>query len=495
MPKVTVLLTSYNHGAFIDAAIRSVMNQTFTDWEFLIVDDCSQDDSWERICRYQDPRIHAVRNEVRMGPEHAFRVMDEKATGEYVAVFHSDDMWRPEKLERQVAFLDEHAEIGAVFTGVDIIDETGEVRSPEIQDTYTNCFATKNRTRYEWLNTFFYKGNALCHPSVLIRRQLYRTCGLFLDGLAQGPDLCKWIRLCKIQEIYIMPEKLTCYRVLSGEKNTSANTIKNQRRSYLELMFIYRPYFELTMDDLLRVFPQAQRYVTPAGAEPRFAAARIFLEEGSTDSLKLLALEVLFDLLNDPAAAENLKNFYGYGFPQYVEETRANNVFHILSQADGKLSKNETIFYWRGTTFLPENSVSAAYELSPDGMFELDAELDGSPMDALRIDLCQWHSAIAKVVCLKCDGREYTEQLQSGAQWSGKVDVFACMRPQYFLFFETPLSVRKVHLKAYLGQDLQAALERWDAFVPERDLELEQAQARAEEQAQKKKRGWPWNRN
>ena len=67
MPKVTVLLTSYNHGAFIDAAIRSVMNQTFTDWELLIVDDCSQDDSWERICRYQDPRIHAVRNEVRMG--------------------------------------------------------------------------------------------------------------------------------------------------------------------------------------------------------------------------------------------------------------------------------------------------------------------------------------------------------------------------------------------------------------------------------------------
>ena len=63
------------------------------------------------------------------------------------------------------------------------------------------------------------------------------------------------------------------------------------------------------------------------------------MEEGSTDSLKLLALEVLFDLLNDPAAAENLKNFYGYGFPQYVEETRANNVFHILSQADGKLSK------------------------------------------------------------------------------------------------------------------------------------------------------------
>ena len=54
---------------------------------------------------------------------------------------------------------------------------------------------------------------------------------------------------------------------------------------------------------------------------------------------------------------------------------------------------------------MPENSVSAAHELSPDGMFELDAELDGSPMDALRIDLCQWHSAIAKVVCLNATAK------------------------------------------------------------------------------------------
>ena len=227
MPKVTVLLTSYNHGAFIDAAIRSVMNQTFTDWELLIVDDCSQDDSWGGSAAIRTRASMRCATKCAWGPEHAFRVMDEKATGEYVAVFHSDDMWRPEKLERQVAFLDEHAEIGAVFTGVDIIDETGEVRSPEIQDTYTNCFATENRTRYEWLNTFFYKRKCTVSSQCLIRRQLYRTCGLFLDGLAQGPDLCKWIRLCKTQEIYIMPEKLTCYRVLSGEKTPVRTQLKS----------------------------------------------------------------------------------------------------------------------------------------------------------------------------------------------------------------------------------------------------------------------------
>ena len=163
MPRVTVLLTSYNHGSFIGAAIQSVLEQTFSDWELLIVDDCSQDNSWETIHYWQtkDSRIIAVRNSCRMGPEHAFRVMDEKASGEYVAVFHSDDLWDPIKLEKQVAFLEAHTEIGAVFTGVKIIDETGRPRSKEIQDTYTSCFLTDNRTRHQWLNYFFYHGNAI----------------------------------------------------------------------------------------------------------------------------------------------------------------------------------------------------------------------------------------------------------------------------------------------------------------------------------------------
>lgn len=104
MPRVTVLLTSYNHGSFIGAAIQSVLEQTFSDWELLIVDDCSQDNSWETIHYWQtkDSRIIAVRNSCRMGPEHAFRVMDEKASGEYVAVFHSDDLWDPIKLENRL---------------------------------------------------------------------------------------------------------------------------------------------------------------------------------------------------------------------------------------------------------------------------------------------------------------------------------------------------------------------------------------------------------
>lgn len=499
MPRVTVLLTSYNHGSFIGAAIQSVLEQTFSDWELLIVDDCSQDNSWETIHYWQtkDSRIIAVRNSCRMGPEHAFRVMDEKASGEYVAVFHSDDLWDPIKLEKQVAFLEAHTEIGAVFTGVKIIDETGRPRSKEIQDTYTSCFLTDNRTRHQWLNYFFYHGNALCHPSVLIRRELYRQCGLFLEGLAQGPDFCKWIRLCMSQEIYILSDKLTYYRVLREEGNTSANTRKNQMRSYLELLFIYRPYFEMEMEELAAVFPQAQRYITGQGADAAFAAAKLFLEEGYTESMKLLGLEKLYELLNQDSSRVRLQELYGYGFPQFIEDTRSYNIFHLfLDRVDNKLAFNRTVFYWRGAVFTPENSISVDYVMLEDGSISVEAELPVGTIDALRVDLCQWHSAIVKMISFQCDGDEYCTQLKNGAQWSGGVDVFATLRAQYYLFFETPKEVRKVCIKAYLTQNLQVALERWNAFAPEVDVDAKYRCREMEKQETGgKKRGWRWRKN
>src|SRR5206468_12755719 len=109
-------------------------------------------------------------------------------------IHHSDDAWEPEKLERQVAFLDGHPEIGAVFTNALAIDEVG---SPLLDRTHFlfNIFDQPNRTRHEWLRFFFTVSNALCHPSVLIRKLCYEDCGLYRAGFAQLCDFDMWIRL------------------------------------------------------------------------------------------------------------------------------------------------------------------------------------------------------------------------------------------------------------------------------------------------------------
>ncbi|MBR3745689.1 MAG: glycosyltransferase family 2 protein, partial [Selenomonadaceae bacterium] len=107
-PKVSVILTSYNHAAYISAAIESVLNQTFTDFELLIVDDGSTDNSREIIKQYNDPRIKFFLYEKNRGPVIAIDDALKSAHGKYIAVHHSDDLWTLDKLARQVEFLDTH---------------------------------------------------------------------------------------------------------------------------------------------------------------------------------------------------------------------------------------------------------------------------------------------------------------------------------------------------------------------------------------------------
>ena len=126
MPRISIILTSFNHAKYLREAIESALNQTFQDFEIIIWDDASVDNSWEIIQSYRDTRIKAFRNdEQRRGVFGINKAISEVAQGEYIAIHHSDDVWELEKLEKQAAFLDSHADIGAVFTNAFAIDEDG----------------------------------------------------------------------------------------------------------------------------------------------------------------------------------------------------------------------------------------------------------------------------------------------------------------------------------------------------------------------------------
>ena len=178
MSKISVILTSFNHEKYICEAIDSILNQTFTDFELIILDDGSSDNSWALIKQYSDLRIKAFHSEVIRGSiEGVNRAIYEVATGEYIAIHHSDDIWALDKLEKQVAYLEEHPEIGAVFTWVQTIDEYGVKLAGD-------WFDQENMIRWQWLNQLFHEQNHLCHPSVLIRKQCYQYAGLYRHGLS-----------------------------------------------------------------------------------------------------------------------------------------------------------------------------------------------------------------------------------------------------------------------------------------------------------------------
>ena len=152
--KVSIVLTSYNHERYIKESIESVLSQTFKDFELIIVDDCSNDNSWEIIESYTDPRIKAIRNSRNLRTEGVKRAIMNVASGEYIAIHHSDDLWKTDKLEKQVKFMEEEPEVSACFTWAEPIDEDGTPYQEE-NGFYYDVFEQPNRTRYEWLNYFF----------------------------------------------------------------------------------------------------------------------------------------------------------------------------------------------------------------------------------------------------------------------------------------------------------------------------------------------------
>ena len=334
-PKVSIILTSYNHAAYVAAAIDSALNQTFTDFELLIIDDGSSDNSREIIQTFDDARIKTFLYEVNRGPVIAIRDAVQSARGEYIAVHHSDDLWSPDKLEKQVAFLDANPNYAACFTFVEFVDEHGKFYEPDATDFYRKIFEQPNRTRAEWLNYFFHNANCLCHPSAMVRRAAYENFHLLdVYGFWQLPDYLMWIRLCFHAEIFILPERLTKFRLRrERQENFSATNFDKLVRLELEFTFIAREFAANFTDDkfFLEVFPEAQKFVVDGKINRRFAFAQMCLARQSvaTSAFKFAGLELLKNLLTSPADAAQIKKLYGYDEKSFLRDGAAYDVFNL----------------------------------------------------------------------------------------------------------------------------------------------------------------------
>ena len=324
MPKISVILTSYNHEKFIREAIDSVLNQTYTDFELIIWDDASIDNSWEIINSYSDSRIKAFCNdEQKRGAWGINKTITEVATGEYIAIHHSDDVWELDKLEKQVIFLDRHPEIGAAFTWAQIIDEHGVALKE-------NWFDQENKTQWQWLNQLFNEKNHLNHPSVLIRKQCYHEVGLYRHGLAQTTDAEMWSRLLIKYPIHVIPEKLTKHRRFSDKSNTSGDRIDVAIRASNEWNVLRENYLTVnSFGDIVAIFPKLERYKTKKGSDAQFLLAMACLYESEQRSAWQLGLTWLLVLIKDEARYKQLNNLYSFSYIDFVRLTAEFDVYSI----------------------------------------------------------------------------------------------------------------------------------------------------------------------
>jgi glycosyltransferase involved in cell wall biosynthesis len=305
-PKVTIILTSYNHANFIREAINSAINQTFKNFELIIWDDASTDESWNIINSYSDSRIKKFKNEINQGGVIYKALNSNLIFGEYIAIHHSDDVWELDKLEKQVKILDSKPDLGAVFTWVQVIDEFGNYIK-------SNWFNQHNKSEFEHLNDLFFIRNRLAHPSVLIRKSCYEILGNYKFPLAQCPDAEMWSRLLLLYKIFIIPEKLTFHRIFSDYSNTSSKTFKNQNRLFFEWNFLRKNYLNISdMKTFISIFPSMRQFENYQVFNVKFLLAKICIEECEDLSAKMLGLTWLLELMLTDDSRLELKNNYQF---------------------------------------------------------------------------------------------------------------------------------------------------------------------------------------
>lgn len=247
-PKISVLLPAYNHAHYLRETIESVLNQTYSDFELLISDDCSTDDTVQVVKSYTDKRITSVFFEENQGTVRALNHLLRMAKGEYIAVLGSDDVWELNKLEKQLEVLEKDSNLAACFSWATIINQN----SDEINDESifpTNIFNYENRDKAFWLREFYLSGNHFCHSSALIRSDIHRQIGEYNIAYRQLHDMDLWVRLLLQYNLVMINEPLVKYRFISNANNVSRNTEKNNFRLHNEAEEIISFLFEKISDD------------------------------------------------------------------------------------------------------------------------------------------------------------------------------------------------------------------------------------------------------
>lgn len=208
MPRVTVLLTCYNHLDFLSACLDSVRAQTYQDYEIIVLDDGSVDGTREYLARLPaDPQMKIVLNEKNLGTYGTLNAGLHLAKGELVAILNDDDVWEPEKLAQQVDLLDANPRVGLVHTNGAFIDGSGA----RVEGEPLGFEFPRTETGDVYLDLVY--ANKIIASAVLVRRECFDSLGLFNPDYFGSGDWEMWLRIAEKWDVGYIDERLTYYRV------------------------------------------------------------------------------------------------------------------------------------------------------------------------------------------------------------------------------------------------------------------------------------------
>ena len=249
-PKVSVCIPVYNGSDYIADSIQSVLTQTYEDFHLIVCDNCSTDNTEEIVRSFHDPRLTYTRNSENLGLVGNANRCLELSKGEYVCIWHHDDIMLPENLERKVHLLDEHPEVGFVHSNLIRIDDKGEIVAREIwNEDSRRDYAEDGLSVFHRYISYLSRGRgaSIFIGAVLARRKCYEKLGEFRSELPHCLDSEMWMRMMLFYNVACIGTPLVKYRVHPTSASSSwgdGTSIYNFKEHYLAAMIIFDKYSE-----------------------------------------------------------------------------------------------------------------------------------------------------------------------------------------------------------------------------------------------------------
>ena len=251
MPKVSVLMGIYNCADTLEEAVDSIINQTFTDWELIMCDDCSTDNTLEVAQKIaeKDSRIKVIKNEKNLTLAPTLNRCIEVASGKYVARMDGDDICDPTRFEKEIEILEEHNEYAIVSCQMNLFDNKGIYRvieykeKPQKQD--------------------FITGSQFCHAGCMIRTESIKAVGGYSESMnyKRVEDYDLWVRMYKAGYIgYNIQEPL--YSMRDDRNALSRRTFESRKNEARVVKNVYK-WFNMPKKNMIRVIIPIIKWLVP----------------------------------------------------------------------------------------------------------------------------------------------------------------------------------------------------------------------------------------
>ena len=327
-PLISICAPCFNHQKYIPYFMETLLKQEFQNWELIITDDCSTDDSWSVLQQYTyDSRIKIFKNDTN---RHLCQTMNNSflhAKGKYICIMYTDDAFVEGKLKHDFEFLEKNTDISVLYNDLIAIGENNEI----LQEKWS---LPKDFSKWNLLRKLFLVGNCLFIPGMFLRKSCLDEIGMHNPFLCLTQDYEFHIRMLLNFEIAKSESPFVYYRRRDNEQNLSANTLENINFIFNEMGLMLPKCLNSIPNEVVlkNVFPELNEQHPFFFQDRDFYIGKIMLNS-KNQAIKNVGLQILYSFcLNHIEYLEKTYNFLPKDFMSYTKVAKIYKNYSIKEQ-------------------------------------------------------------------------------------------------------------------------------------------------------------------